>query len=137
MAVIIRNKKLLLGLRRYVLNDKKTITVWTSPGGRYEHGENIKTTLKREVKEEAGIDDLEILDHIGDVPEKKEGDCVNLFLCRTNQKIKLMEPDKFLEWKWFDLKGYKNGKPQNHINENARKKIVDYLERRDAKKPAK
>ncbi len=60
-AMIIRDGKILLGLRHYTKDKWKKISVWTTAGGRCDVGESIETALRREVKEEIGVDDLEII----------------------------------------------------------------------------
>lgn len=127
VAVIIKDEKILIGHRHYVLDKWKTISVWTFPGGRCNIGESLEETLRREVEEETDIKELEILDYIGEVPGAKEGDVVPLFLCKTNQDAQLMEPHKFSEWRWVDLQEYINGFPEYFINNNDRKMIADFL----------
>lgn len=122
-AIIIRDKKILMGLRHYTQEKWKDITVWTLPGGRSTGKESIETTLRRETKEETGISDLIIIDYIAEVPGAKTEDIVPLFLCETTQKEILMEPDKFSEWKWFDAKNF----PKNFINDHARDIILKLL----------
>lgn len=112
MAIIIRDNKVLLGLRNYTADKWKEISVWTSPGGRSEKGETLRQTLERECKEEIGITDLKIEKFIKQIPGAKEGDVVLVYRCTTNQEPKLMEPEKFSEWKWFA----KNEVPENIIN---------------------
>ena len=80
-AVIIKNKSILLGLRNYTPEKWKAISVWTTHGGRCEAGETIEAALRREVKEEIDVDNLRILDFIGEIPGAKEGDIVPIFLC--------------------------------------------------------
>ena len=110
------------------LSDKwKKISVWTCPGGRCEDGETVETTLRREVAEETGITDLQILSYIGEVPGAKESDIVPLFFCTTEQEPRLMEPEKFSEWRWISKEDYFRGFPENFINSPARKLIVDFL----------
>ncbi|MBI3632192.1 MAG: NUDIX hydrolase [Candidatus Vogelbacteria bacterium] len=105
VAVIIRGGKILLGLRHYTKDKWKLISVWTTPGGRCNTNESLGSALHREVKEEIGVDDLEIIEYLGEVPGAKysndHSDIVPLFLCKTNQEPKLMEPQKFSEWRWF------------------------------------
>ena len=59
-AVIIKNDRILLGLRHYTSDKWKTISVWTTPGGRCNKGESVENNLRREVLEETGITDLKI-----------------------------------------------------------------------------
>ena len=113
-GIFIRDGKVLLGLRRYEAKHYKDADFWTTPGGRCDEGEDVETTLRREVLEEIGIEAFEIYRELGMVPGAKEGDEVHVFLCGTNEQEKLMEPEKFTEWKWF----FKDEIPENFINEN-------------------
>jgi ADP-ribose pyrophosphatase YjhB (NUDIX family) len=120
-AVIVRNATILLGLRNYnKAKEWKTVPVWTTPGGRCNLGETIEAGLRRETKEETGITDLHIKKFIAVVPGAKEGDTVHLFLCETDEEPRLMEPDKFSEWRWFPI----DDLPINFINPDARKIIT-------------
>ena len=123
VAIIIRDGKILMGHRHYTPDKWKTVSVWTIPGGRCDEKESIETTLRREVEEETGIKDLEIIDFISDVPGAKEGDIVPLFLCHTKQGATLMEPHKFSEWKWFSIDNF----PEKFINDHARTVILELL----------
>ncbi|KKU09320.1 MAG: Orotate phosphoribosyltransferase, partial [Candidatus Woesebacteria bacterium GW2011_GWB1_45_5] len=84
MAVVIRDGKVLLGLRNYTPDKWKDISVWTIPGGRSEKGETIGTTLIRETEEEVGITDLKIEKYLGKAPGMKGSDVVLLFRCSTS-----------------------------------------------------
>ena len=106
---------MLIGLRNYTPDKFKKISLWTIPGGRGEDGETIEVTVRRETLEEVGIAKLEITDYLGDVPGAKEGDIVPLFIGNTDEEPKLMEPEKFSEWRWEDL----NNIPENFINSAA------------------
>ncbi len=123
IAIFIRNRKILLGLRHYASDKWKTISVWTCPGGRGDENETIEETLRREVAEETGIVDFEIIQYLGEVPGAKEGDIVLLFFCQTSQSPRLMEPEKFSEWQWFSV----NELPKNYINNDVEKVIVKFL----------
>lgn len=123
VAVIVRNGKVLMGLRHYTPDKWKTISVWTIPGGRYDSGETLETTLRREVEEETGINDLEILKYLGEVPGSKSGDIVPLFICNSKQEARLIEPEKFSEWRWFSEKEF----PENFINSVALELIKKYI----------
>ena len=111
-AIIIRNNKVLMGLREYETGNP----LWTFPGGRCDYGEEPQTGLCREVKEEIGVSDLEIIKSLG----IKEGvyrgtgqpDQVHVFHCHTKQEPKLMEPEKFIEWRWIDVQNL----PKNMID---------------------
>jgi len=104
-AIIVKNGKILLGLRHYTKqntnHDWKTVSVWTTPGGRCEKGEKIKKNLSRETEEETGIKNIQIEKFLGKVEGAKKGDKVFVFLCEAEEEASLMEPEKFSEWRWF------------------------------------
>lgn len=114
IALIIRGNKILLGHRHYTPDKWKTVSVWTCPGGRCDEGETIETTLKREVGEETGINDLVIKEYLGEYPGAKEGDFVPVFLCGTSQEAQNIEPHKFSEWRWFTKEEF----PDTFINKD-------------------
>lgn len=119
VAFIFREDKLLIGLRNYTPDKWKEVSVWTTPGGRCDDGETLETTLRREATEEIGITDLKITDYLGTVPGAKEGDIIFVFKAKTNQEPRLMEPEKFSEWKWCPITKI----PNNFINPAALKLI--------------
>jgi len=98
-ALIVKDNHILMGLREYI----KGKPVWTYPGGRGEIDETLIATLKREVSEETGINDICPIRVIGQKNGVKSGDKVYFIECSTNQNPILMEPEKFLEWKWFSI----------------------------------
>ena len=118
-AVIIRDGKVLLGLRHYTPDKWKMVSVWTTPGGRCDDGEIVRDNLLRETREETGITDLAIEKYLGTVPGAKSGDTVHLFLCSTHQSPRLLEPEKFSEWRWFPPGEI----PENFINSEGLKMI--------------
>jgi len=116
-----RGDKVLLGLRNYKTQQYKDGDFWTTPGGRCDEGENVEETLRREVCEEIGIENFEIKKNFGIVPGAKEGDLVHVFLCESGGEAKLMEPEKFEEWKWFN----KNEIPKNFLNSHIKSFIEE------------
>ncbi len=100
IAVIVSGEKVLVGLRHYTPDKWKAVSVWTCPGGRCDPDETLEETLRREVAEETGINDLQFLQYCGDFPGAKENDTVPVFLCTTKQEPQLLEPHKFSEWRW-------------------------------------
>lgn len=127
IAVMVRDGKVLTGQRNYTKDKWKDISVWTIPGGRCDAGETLEQTLRREVAEEVGITDFIIQDFIGEVPGAKEGDIVPMFYCTTTQDARLMEPEKFSEWRWITIESYINGETYSGFNPAARKMITSYL----------
>ena len=124
IALILRDGTVLMGKRNY----SPEFSVWTLPGGRCEEGETLEMTVRREVREEVGITDLEIIDFIAEIPGHKEGDVVPIFFCASNQEAILMEPDKFSEWRWFTLEEYTRDPV---YNPTSRKVVIAYLQEHD------
>lgn len=131
IAVMIRDEKILSGYRHYTKintkHDWKEISVWTLPGGRCEDGETLGDALKREIQEEVGITKFDVTHYIGEVSGAKDGDFVSVFFCTTKQNYKLIEPDKFSEWRWIPKGKYIEGECYSGFNPMARKLIVDFL----------
>ncbi len=123
VACIIRNDELLIGLRNYTADVWKDISIWTIPGGRCSPQETLEKTIQREVMEEVGIGNLQILSYLGKVPGTKDNDVVHIFVCSTKEEPKLMEPEKFSEWKWCDI----NKIPKNFINPKGLRVLKKHL----------
>jgi len=111
-AIMFKDEKILIGFRHYGRDKWKKISVWTCPGGRCDDGEFVEQTLRREVAEEVGIINFTINEFLGEFPGAKEGDILYLFKCSTDEEFKLMEPEKFSEWRWSMV----NNIPDNFIN---------------------
>lgn len=81
---------------------------WEVPGGAVEFGEKLTDAIKREMKEEYGVE-IEILkqfpaaDHM--IPEEKQHWVPTTFLAKLqqNQIPKILEPDKCDEIGFFPL----------------------------------
>lgn len=102
-AMIIKDRKMLLVKRAIDPHRGK----WQIPGGFVESGENLEDGLKREIKEELGVD-IEILDYLesfGDgysygVPEEKT---VNIYFIVKIKNGQLKNDHENQEIKFFDL----------------------------------
>lgn len=127
IAVMEREGQILTGQRNYTKDKWKVISVLTVPGGRCDPGETLEEALRREVAEEVGITEFDILAFIGEVPGAKEGDIVPIFYCRTKQDATLMEPKKFSWWRWILRQEYVDEDEYSGFNPAARKVIVDFL----------
>jgi ADP-ribose pyrophosphatase YjhB (NUDIX family) len=118
MAVFIKERQILLGLRHYLEK-----SIWTYPGGRCEEEETIEQTLRREVLEEIGVNNFSIINYLGEVKGISGKDKVPIFICESSETIQNMEPKKFSKWKWFNI----NDIPKNHGNLEIIRIIIGHL----------
>lgn len=81
---------------------------WETPGGSVDFGEKLEDAVKREIREEYGVD-IDIIeqfpaaDHL--IPEEKQHWVATTFLCKVKdgQTPKILEPHKCDEIGWFPL----------------------------------
>ena len=130
IAIMLRGNDFLTGYRNYTPDKWKTISVWTAPGGRCEKGETLKEALRREVFEEVGITQFDILEYLGQMPGGKEGDIVEVFLCKTEEDYILKEPEKFSEWRWVPKDEYLFDKKYMGFNMGVKNLVIDYFSRK-------
>ena len=105
-AAIFKDRKLLVGLRHYGTKwegELQASSLWVTPGGRSDAGETVETCLRREVQEETGITDLNIIGFLGEIPGARSPDRLFIFLCTSEEDPLVMESDKFEEWRWCVL----------------------------------
>lgn len=114
-VILIRDGSVLLGLRKNVFGDG----TWGLPGGHLEIGEELAEAAKRELLEETGIvaREMKFENVVNDRRKDKRHHIQIAFSCADFEgEVKLVEPDKCSEWKWFPL----NALPENlfiaHIN---------------------
>lgn len=97
--------KLLLALRGP--QAKNEVGKWEIPGGAVEFGETIAAALKREIKEELGIEIelqemLQLYDHI--IPEDKQHWVSPTYICKLIEgEPQNLEPGKCEKIGWFTL----------------------------------
>ncbi|MBR4106579.1 MAG: NUDIX domain-containing protein [Alphaproteobacteria bacterium] len=107
VGVYIFNQKqqLLLGLRKSLHGNG----TWCPPGGHLEYGESFEIAASRETKEETNLDiapaDVEVIGVTNDFFDESGKHYVTIHLKAKefNGEVKLCEPDKFAEWRWFDM----------------------------------
>ncbi len=107
-----------VGVGAFILNDRNEFLMllrakdskvepgtWMIPGGKVDYNEKMADTVKREIKEEIGVD-LDVIeaiktnDHI--LPDQHW--ITTTFLCRIKSGApKIMEPHKHNGLEWFPL----------------------------------
>jgi transcription antitermination protein NusB len=107
---------------------------WTFPKGHVEAGENLEETAVRELQEETGLQNLEVIEYIGETQVKvhKPGEApfrkmIKYFLIKTaDTEIKVPDTKELQDVKWFtenearNTLGYDNAK---EIFDNGLKKL--------------
>ena len=124
VIALVRDGRVLIGLRHYTPEKWKAVSVWTIPGGRCDEGETIEETLRREIAEETGITDVRITGFLGVLAGAKQDDVVYAFVGETSEEPKLMEPEKFSEWIWAEpgeIKDFINPATLDLVREHIRK----------------
>ena len=94
------NRGYLLGLRQGGIG----AGTWGFPGGHLEFGETVKEASIREVKEETDLDVIYVMNMHWNEKFVSNRHYITLYThCEVEdpRKCKLMEPDKFVDWKWI------------------------------------
>ena len=124
-ALIINDRGETLLLKR-TSKTRNEAGFWSKPGGGVEFGEKIEDALKREIKEELGVE-VEITKFLGftDSIMKAENQhwvSFNYLAKIAKGEPKNLEPEKHEEMKWFKFTEL----PEN-INEYTLEAIKEYL----------
>ena len=104
---------------RNLTRDRTTVGLWSVPGGEVEFGERVEDAVKREAKEELGIEITieKMISHWDQIlPQSKiHWHCV-AFLCKILKgKPKNLEPDKVDEIRWFPVKSVPKNSGIAHV----------------------
>lgn len=101
-VIVIKDGKVLLGKRKNAHGKG----AWCYPGGHLEHGESLEECSRREVSEEAGvkIKNLRFSTITNDIfkSEKKHYITICMISELASGEVKVMEPRKCEEWRWFE-----------------------------------
>jgi len=105
-AIILNDKNEVLLLQRSA-NSRWKPSTWARPGGEVEFGETIEEALKREIKEEVGVE-IKVIRQLSfhqNIDEGKKMHWLSFgFLAKcVSGSVKNCEPDKHDELKWFSL----------------------------------
>ncbi|GAB4455107.1 MAG: NUDIX hydrolase [Bacteroidia bacterium] len=97
---LIQDNTLLLGKRKNCYGEG----TWALPGGHLEYGESIIECAKRELKEELGIEGLElrVISIVDNIDERGHYVHISFLLEQFTGEIQCMEPELCYEWKFFD-----------------------------------
>ncbi len=119
-------EKFHIGVKALIINDKNEILVlrinpedfnqpvedhWDLPGGRINKGDSIEETLRKEIKEEFDIDNIETIEHVDTqisnirIPIKDEevGLSLIIFRCRVSPNSEIRLNEEHLEYKWVTV----------------------------------
>lgn len=118
-------EKFHVGVKALITNEKNEILVlrnnpeqarhnpkhWDLPGGRIEGDDSIETTLRKGVKEELGVDHIEIIEHfdtnIANLKIPLHDDVVSLmmivFRCKIPNNMEFKLSFEHLEYKWASV----------------------------------
>jgi len=122
VGAIIQNDKgeiLLLKRPSTITPDRTTSGMWSVPGGEVEFMEKIEDAVKREVREEVGVE-VEIIKNIGYHDQILERAKIhwhcNSFLCKIKSGTpKILEPNKCEKLEWFNPKRFPENCGISHI----------------------
>lgn len=102
-VIIKKDGKVLLGKRKGSHGEGS----WACPGGHLEFGETLEICARREVSEEVGIDikNIRPTTFTNDIFPKEQKHYITIFIVAdySTGEVKVLEPDKCEEWKWFDV----------------------------------
>lgn len=109
-----------IGVKAFVMNDRKEILVllanpmcyatahWDLPGGRIKEDNSIEETLRKEIKEELNVPEIEILNLFDvsmanftiPVKGRKVGLLLLTYLCNLDASAKITLSSEHTEYKW-------------------------------------
>lgn len=106
-AIILDKERFLIVKRK---NEKIHSDKWLFPGGIIERGESIEQALKREVKEEVGLEIEKVIKKISDYEYKREDGEITKgksYLVKTENK-KVILGYEISEFKWVTIEEFED-----------------------------
>lgn len=129
-AIILnQNGQLFLACRGPLAKNERGL--WEFPGGSVEFGERLEDALKREIREEYGIEIeigplIDIVDHI--LPEEGQHWVSPTYLCwLTGGEPQILEPGKCTAIGWFDVEY-----PPSPLTQISRENLAHYQQFRQS-----
>lgn len=124
-ALIINDKNETILVKR-TSKSKNEAGFWSKPGGTVEFSEGVEDAVRREIKEEIGID-IELVKFLGFTnhiikPENQHWIAFNYLAKIIKGEPKNLEPEKIEEIKWFDF----NNLPKD-LTQTTIEPIKEYL----------
>jgi 8-oxo-dGTP diphosphatase len=118
-ALIVNDKNETLLLKRTSKTRNKA-GFWMQPGGGVEFGEKVEDAVKREIKEELGIDVklIKFLAFTEEVIKDEKQHWISLsYLAKiVGGEVKNLEPEKHEEVRWFPVNNLPEKTAQNTID---------------------
>ena len=132
-VMLLNNNKILLGHRVNNTIDTGGIyepDSWTFPGGKQEYEETLLETAIRETKEETNLllKDVQVFTATDEFQSDRHFVTIGVISSSYEGELRVMEPSKIDEGKWFDLKNL----PEN-IYTPSKNMINEYKKRGNIK----
>ena len=122
--MVLKDNKVLLGLRK--TNNKSSeidgYNTWSMPGGKVDYMEKLIDTAKRELEEETTLiaKDIKLISVSDDIQDQAHYVTIGFLVTSFIGEPKVTEPDKNIDWQWFDLDNLPNNlyEPSKNIIHN-------------------
>ena len=132
-VMLLNDNKILLGHRVPKQIDTGGIyepDSWTCPGGKQEYEETVLEKAIRETKEETNLllKDVQVFTATDEFQSDRHVVTIGVISSSYEGELKIMEPNKIDEWKWFDI----NDLP-NNLYTPSKNMIEEYKKRGNIK----